>query len=125
MKYNSTDKGQALVLTVLLLLVILAIALAITNIFAVEIRLAGDVTESVKAITAADSGLEWMLFKERKVLPDESLPTFNDGTCDGSTGCLLSNGASFTVNKTTVSDMTSLISIGTFRNTKRGLRVSY
>lgn len=120
-RYN--DNGQALVLTVLLLAVILAIALAISNIFAVEVRLAGDVTESVKAIMAADSGLEWMLFKERKVLPEDPSPSFNGQACGGA-NCLLGNGASFSVTKT-ADGGTALVSIGAFRNTRRGMRVSY
>ena len=122
-KIQNSGKGQALVLTVLLLAVILAIALAISNIFVVEIRLAGDVTESVKAIMAADSGLEWMLFKERKVLSEDPPPPFNGRACRGA-NCLLDNGASFSVTKTT-DGATFLVSIGALRNTRRGLRVSY
>jgi type II secretory pathway component PulK len=122
-KIQNFERGQALVLTVLLLAVVLAIALAISNIFAVEVRLAGDVTESVKAVMAADSGIEWMLFKERKVLPEDPPPSFNGQACGG-TDCLLDNGASFSVTKTTDGG-TALVSIGALRNTKRGLRVSY
>ena len=122
-KIQNSGNGQALVLTVLLLAVILAIALAISNIFAVEIRLAGDVTESVKAVMAADSGLEWMLFKERKILSEDPPPPFNGQACGGA-NCPLDNGASFSVTKTT-NGTTFLVSIGTFRNTIRGLRVNY
>ncbi len=122
-KIQNFERGQALVLTVLLLAVILAIALAISNIFVVEIRLSGDVTESVKAVMAADSGIEWMLFKERKVLPEDPSPSFNGWPCGGS-ACSLNNGASFAVTKV-VNGGTDLVSIGDFQKTRRGLRVSY
>lgn len=117
------DDGQTLLLTILLVAAILAIGLAISNIFAIEMRLAGDVTESVKAVMAADSGLEWILFKERKVLPEDPPPSFNNYSCNG-VNCLLDNGASFRVTKIS-NGGTFLRSIGTFRNTKRGLRVNY
>ncbi|MDP1629307.1 MAG: pilus assembly PilX N-terminal domain-containing protein, partial [bacterium] len=95
-KYS--DNGQALVMTVMILAAVLAIALMISGIFATELRLSADVTESAKAIIAADSGIEWMLFKERKVLTGN--PSFNGQPCSG-LNCQLANGSSFSVQKTT------------------------
>lgn len=61
----ATNKGAALLLSVLALSIILVIALGVATIFIGELRISGGVSQSVTAFYAADAGIECFLFQER------------------------------------------------------------
>lgn len=59
----SIFKGQILLMSVLLMSVVSFLALSLANIYLRELRLAGQTTDSVKALYAADAAIECGLFK--------------------------------------------------------------
>jgi|SRR3989344_3225541 len=61
--------GVALVLTVMIIGVTLAMALIVAAIFLGQFRIASDVVQSVRAIAAADAGAEQALFAQRRGPP--------------------------------------------------------
>lgn len=102
---TNQERGIALILTVLILSAVLSLATAIASIFLLQSRLAGGAGDSLQAIMAADSGVEWRLFVERgRGTPPP--PTF-------------ANGASFTWSITG----STLKVVGSYRNTNRALEV--
>lgn len=69
-KYNSKnsikkERGSILIFAVLMLSVILTITLTLASIFAPKLRSISETANSVKAIYAADSALEWCLYNNR------------------------------------------------------------
>ena len=61
-----TQRGSILVFTVLMLTVMLTITLTLTRIFLPKIRAVTEATDSIKALYAADSALEWCLYVNRQ-----------------------------------------------------------
>jgi len=61
------DSGSALLITIVILSVVIAIAAGIASIFVREIRLSVFVDDSVIAIMAADAGVEKKLYDIRKL----------------------------------------------------------
>lgn len=74
---DTTQKGSILIFSVLMLGVILTITLALGNIFLPRFRTSGEAIDSVAAIYAADSALEWCLHEQRAKLPSVSAPTIS------------------------------------------------
>ncbi len=73
----NNQKGSIIIFSVLMLGVILAITLALGNIFLPRLRTSNDAINSVAAIYAADSALEWCLHEQRGKLPSVSAPTMS------------------------------------------------
>ena len=72
-------RGQVMLLTVVLLSGVVLGATAVAGILMLqEIRQAGNATDSAKAIFAADTGIEWELYK-RFVNKKYSMPTMTNG----------------------------------------------
>ena len=88
--------------------VILSIVFFLTSIFAVKLRLASDFSNSVAALYAADSAIEWQLYNTLKE-PDANSPS-------------LTNGATFAI--TTPLGSFPIKVIGKFRGVSRALEVS-
>ena len=59
--------------------VILTITLALGNMFLPRLRTATEVVDSIAAVYAADSALEWCLHEQRSSLPSVSTPTISIG----------------------------------------------
>ena len=59
------QKGIAIISSILVVSVILSIVLALSAVFIPTIRIAVDVKNSVPAIYAAESALEWCLYRVR------------------------------------------------------------
>lgn len=70
----TNQKGSILIFSVLMLGVILTITLALGNIFLPRLRTSSETINSISAIYAADSALEWCLHEQRGRLP--SVNTF-------------------------------------------------
>lgn len=62
----SSQKGIALILTLVILAVSLAIVFALAAVFLVELQASGLVVRSTKSFYAADSAVEQILFAQRK-----------------------------------------------------------
>lgn len=103
------EKGAVLIYVLLIAGIVISIAFVLTSIFATKVRLAFDFPNSVTALYAADSALEWRLYNERQD-PDAAQP-------------FLTNGASFTI--TTPFGEFPIKAIGTFRGVSRALEVSF
>lgn len=73
------QKGSILIFSVLMLGVILTITLTLANTLLPRLRLAGDAVNSVSAIYAADSAVEWCLYAQRGKTPGVPIPTMSNG----------------------------------------------
>ncbi len=73
------SKGSIIIFTVLMLSVILAITLTLTRIFIPRIRSITEATDSLGAIYAADSAIEWCLYSNRSKNPLLAQPVMANG----------------------------------------------
>ncbi len=79
MSNNTAQKGSILIFSVLMLGVILAITLSLNNIFLPRLRSSTEDINSIGAIYAADSALEWCLHEQRARLASVSAPIMSIG----------------------------------------------
>lgn len=82
---NKMQKGSILIFSVLMLGVILTITLTLANTLLPRLRSAGEATNSIGAIYAADSAVEWCLYTQRGRVPAVPQPP------------IMSNGATYTI----------------------------
>lgn len=66
MEKINTEKGVAILITVTIISVVMLIATLISNIVVTQLKLASDIADSITAIYAADSGVEYKLYQIRK-----------------------------------------------------------
>ncbi len=111
MTFNNNQKGVALLLTVVIISVVLLIAVLISNIVITQLKLAGDINDSVVAIYAADSGVEWQLYQIR-----------NGASVPAPT---MSNGATVSATVTGVFPNFIIKSLGSFGLVRRQLEVNF
>lgn len=78
MTNNQNQKGSILIFSVLMLGVILTITLSLGNIFLPRLRTSSEVINSVAAVYAADSALEWCLHEQRAKPPSVSAPIMSN-----------------------------------------------
>ena len=71
------QKGSILIFSVLMLGVILTITLSLGNIYLPRLRTSTEAINSVAAIYAADSALEWCLHEQRGRTPSVITPTIS------------------------------------------------
>lgn len=69
LKINKGEKGVSLVIAFFIMVIIVAIVLAITTLLYNEIKMIRNIGNSVVAFYAADSGIEKVLYYDRKVHP--------------------------------------------------------
>ena len=106
-----TQKGIALLLTIIIISIVLLIAALIVNVVVVQLKLAGDINNSTTAIYAADSGVEWQLYQIRSGA-SASAPA-------------MSNGATVSATVTGTSPNFTIKSLGSYRAVKRQFEVSF
>lgn len=116
----SNQEGISLLLAILVLALVLGAALGISTILLQEIKMARATGNSIIAFYAAETGIEQVLMT--KANPSSS--------CNESSPCNLSNGASYYLNILTPGAGCSapnfcLKSIGIFKETRRGIEASY
>lgn len=109
-RHSNGEKGVALLLSVLLVSAVLAAAIGVTTSLIVLLQISGRVQESVTAFYAADTGLEWQLYQVR--VGATSAP-------------VLLNGATFNTAYTPGSPLNVIKSVGTFKNTSRGIEARF
>ncbi len=84
MKFNNlnnkiTNRGSALVYTLLTVFVVLSIVFVLTSIFSSKLRIASSYPDSVVALYAAEAGVEWQIYNQLKD-PDAAVPILTNGT---------------------------------------------
>lgn len=108
MKFSKFAKGQVMLLTVLVMGGSLIAASTIAGyLMLLKIRQSSDITNSTKAIFAADTGIEWDLYRRLK---NANYPKPQ-----------LSNGSSFEV----FAEASSTKSIGTAANASRAFEYTF
>src|SRR3990167_6165382 len=111
------SKGSIIIFTVLIIASILSITLALTRIFIPRIRSITEATDSIRAVYAADSAMEWCLYTNRGKAPPLAQPVMADGSTyqiyNGGIPSICPDGE--TLNYRTV---------GTFRGVSRSFEVS-
>lgn len=115
MKLINKQKGVSIFLAIVILTSILAIALGVTSIILPQIKTSGNISDSIKAVFAADTGIECSLYNIRKT------PT----VCDGVT--MMTNNTSFAsiVASIACPGMTPLAYRGISRQVYRALEICY
>ncbi len=78
------QRGVSLIITFLIMTVIIAIVLSISSILFNEIKIIGDIGNSVLAFHAADTGIEKTLYFDRKQIPVGG----SRGFCNTCTACV-------------------------------------
>ena len=111
------QKGSIIIFTVLMLSAILAITLTLTKIFVPRIRAITEATDSIGAIYAADSAMEWCLYNNREKTPPLARPVM----ANGSTYQIYSDG---NPSDCTGGEEPNFRTVGTFRGVSRSFEVS-
>src|SRR3989344_7563991 len=74
------QRGSIIIFTLLMLSAILAITLTLTRIFLPRIRTITEATNSIGALYAADSAMEWCLYNNRGKVPLLARPAMANGS---------------------------------------------
>ena len=109
----NSEKGVAVIITVTIISVVMLIATLIANIVVTQLKLASDIADSITAIYAADSGVEYKLYQIRK---------------EGNTAGVefsLSNGAAISVAVSGTLPNLTIKSLGSYHTVKRQFEVSF
>ena len=106
---HNSEHGVTMLLTAIILAIVLATATAAAGVVVLQIKLAGNAADSVGAVYAADTGVEWQLYNIRH--STTTAPT-------------MANNATF---ETSVAWGPPVIlkSLGTFRGAKRQFQLSF
>ena len=113
----ASQNGSIIIFTVLILSSILAITLTLTRIFLPRVRSITEATDSIGAVYAADSAMEWCLYNNREKAPPLAQP-------------VMSNGAAYQIyNNSTPSacpggEALNYRTVGTWRGVSRSFEVS-
>lgn len=108
----NNQKGVIIIFTAITLVLLISIALGLGAIFIPKIKSVTEVKNSVGALFAAESGLEWCLYNNQvKPSPTPAPPA-------------MSNGSTYILTPADCSG-TSLKSVGTFRGVTRAFQVDF
>lgn len=110
-KNKNSQRGIALLLTVIISSVVLLVSGLIVSIVLVQQKLASDISDSTIAIYAADSGMEWQLYQTIKGV---SVPS-----------PIMSNGAVVSTTVTGVAPNFTIKSLGSYGLNKRQFEVNF
>lgn len=134
MKKNIQEKGVALFLAVLIMSVILAIGLGIGGILIQQIKISGNIGDSVVAYYAADSGIEQQIYDLYKnethnpeynnILSNEAYYSVSVVCSQGNENCLPGIPV---VGEEECNSLNNFCikSVGTFQTAKRAIEVNY
>ena len=110
-KKHTSQQGVAIIISILFVAVILSIVFSLSAVFIPKLRSAAEIKSSVPAAYAAESGLEWCLYKNRKA--PAPAPQFD-------------NGASFLLNPADCSGAVPTVkSLGTYRGVTRAFELTF
>lgn len=116
-KLSEAQRGSIIVFTVLMLSAILAISLTLTSIFIPKIRSITEAADSIGAIYAADSAMEWCLYNNRGNAPSLPQP-------------IMSNSATYQIHRNGTpsvcpsGETLNYRTVGTFRRVSRSFEIS-
>ncbi|MBU2082236.1 pilus assembly PilX N-terminal domain-containing protein [Patescibacteria group bacterium] len=65
-KIINKEKGIAVLITMMIISIVMLVATLIASVVSVQLKLASDIGDSITAIYAADSGIEYKLYQIRK-----------------------------------------------------------
>lgn len=108
---NNKESGIVLLLTVIILSIVILVAILIANIVIVQLRLSKDANDSQAAVYAADSGIEWQLYRIKKGILVSSP--------------VMSNGAVVETTVTGIAPSFTIKSLGSYQSVKRQFEVSF
>lgn len=112
MKKRNRQSGVIVIFTAIILGILISISLGLEAIFTPKIKLAAEVKNSVGALFAAESGLEWCLYNNQAVpSPTPAPPT-------------MSNGSTYILTPADCSGR-SLKSTGTYKGVTRAFQVDF
>jgi Tfp pilus assembly protein PilX len=111
LKFNNTQSGIALLLTMIITSAALLIAVLISNVVTTQIKLSSDIRDSTLAIYAADSGIEWELYQIRQ---GAAVPA-----------PVMANGATIITIVSGSAPNFTIKSLGSFGTVKRQFEVSF
>ena len=106
------QKGVIIIFTAILLGILVSISLGLAAIFTPKIRLVTEVKNSVGALFAAESGLEWCLYNNQ-ISPSPTPPP-----------PVMANGATYQVTPSNCSG-TTLKSVGTLKGVTRAFEITF
>lgn len=122
-KIQDTEKGIALLLTVLILSGVLAISVGIATLATLELKPTREIGNSAEALSAAKSALECQLKEERDGVSAFDCPLVTDGSFQP---CLtLSSGTECKILITTDVSGTVIKASGRFKGVIRSLEVTF
>jgi Tfp pilus assembly protein PilX len=107
------EKGVAVLITVVIISIVMLVATLIANIVATQLKLASDIADSITAIYAADSGVEYKLYQIRK--------EGNTANAEFS----LSNGATVSVAVSGTLPNLTIKSLSSYRAVKRQFEINF
>ncbi|MDD5750162.1 MAG: hypothetical protein PHU56_00725 [Candidatus Pacebacteria bacterium] len=113
-KKTGKERGAALYLTMMILAVVSASFFTLTGVLVSQIKITGNLSNSVMAFAAADAGIEDALYKIRR-------QDYSSGTFSGT----LSNGGSYTVTVVLQGSLTVARSVGVYQNSRRALEIQF
>ena len=114
---NFMNRGSIIIFTVLMLSSILAITLTLTRIFIPRIRSITEAADSIGAIYASDSAMEWCLYNNREKDPVLAQP-------------VMANGATYEIYRDGIPSVCSgaeplnYRTVGTYRGVSRSFEIS-
>lgn len=118
LRFTDGEKGATLLFAILILASVFLISLAVGTSLLTQRRLSSAIGNSLTAFYAADSGIENRLFATKSGTP-------TTGNC-ADFGLPFGNGATCTISEVKQeAGVTTIRSIGSFRDVKRGMEVSY
>lgn len=109
--------ATAILMSLFVLMIILLVASAAASIMVFEIRMSGEIANSIPAFYAADAGAEQCLYQARRGTTGD--PCFTAG---GSITSTLANNASYRVTRTTD---TQIDSNGRYSQTSRSVQLTW
>lgn len=103
------ESGVAILFSIILISITLSAAFTLSLIFTPKIRSSAQTVNSTGAFYAADTGVEWCLYVNRK---------------SAAPSPILNNGATFTITPATCATF-PMTAIGTYREVTRALEVNF
>ena len=116
-KNIKNETGVALLFTVIIVSIVLLIAVFIVNTVVTQLKLAGDINNSMAAIYSADAGVECQLYNVRQ---GSSLNCHTDGG-----QIIMSNNASIVTTVTGAAPNFTIKSLCSFRGTNRQFEINF
>jgi len=119
-KFEKNKQGSVLLMAILILSSIIAISFSVSRMVMTAIETGGVQAQSVMAYYSAEAGVERVLYGIRQgdLVIDEGNPSLFSGTN------ILNNGADYTVFVEQYNPL-KIISVGSFKSTKRSVEVSF